>query len=311
MSTQQSKPRIADDSTGVTRELLREALARAVVQLLQNDAVLRNGANDDALHDARVAVRRLRADLRSFLPLLERDWACALRERLRWLGDRFGRARDADILVARLEQAAEALPEAERPAAAEVIAPFRAARDAAYAEVRATLDDERYLPLLHDVLDAATEPRFANGDAPAPPIAAMLADAWRAQRKAVRRRSRPASDEELHAIRIKTKRVRYAAEALAPLGGRRLRRLARAAERLQDILGAHHDAVVARDRLRQGSFSGETAFVAGELAALQERAAREACAAWRDAWRVEKKRWRRVRTTAPRGNEDFGGKRHG
>ena len=53
------------------------------------------------------------------------------------------------------------------------------------------------------------------------------------------------SDDELHQIRIRTKRARYAAEAAAPIVGKPARAFAHAAAGLQDVLGDLNDAVVA------------------------------------------------------------------
>ncbi|XTR52430.1 CHAD domain-containing protein [Pseudarthrobacter sp. So.54] len=61
----------------------------------------------------------------------------------------------------------------------------------------------------------------------------------------------PALDLELHEVRKRAKRLRYAAEASAPVFGKRATAQARAAEEIQEILGEHHDSVVTRDLLRQ------------------------------------------------------------
>jgi CHAD domain-containing protein len=277
--------------------LARAALARSVEKLLRNDAKLRIGPDVDAVHDARVAVRRLRSDLRSFLPLFVTEWACGLRERLRWLADGLGNARDADVLLERLERAVARLPESDRRTAEKTCAPLRAAREEAYASVRAMLRDERYVPLLQEVVNAAKAPPLvARASDPASDVVLdVVADAWKAARKAVRRAGAPPSDAELHRIRIKTKRVRYVAEAVAPIAGRGAAQLAEAAEALQTLLGDQHDAVVARGRLRELARGNDAdVFVAGELAGLEYMEACEGRARWRDAWRRVRKRWKRL-----------------
>jgi CHAD domain-containing protein len=78
-------------------------------------------------------------------------------------------------------------------------------------------------------------------------------------------------------LRIKVKRVRYATELASGPKGKKKRRVIGAATRMQDILGAHQDAVVTEDRLREVAHSlDETgiAFVAGRLAE-RESAERE------------------------------------
>ena len=103
--------------------------------------------------------------------------------------------------------------------------------------------------------------------------------------------SRPPSDRELHGIRIAAKRVRYAAEAVEPVAGRPVRLLARRVEGVQTILGEQHDTVVACRALRE--LTGENAFFAGELAALEVLAGVKARARWRAAWRTAKRAHRR------------------
>jgi len=279
-------------------DVARAAFAASVERLVRRDAVLRLQADEEAVHQARVAVRRMRSDLRTFMVVLDAAWACDLRERMRWLQDGFSTARDADVLLAHLRRRSELLPDADRRAAEAVFAPFRAARDRAYEHLGTMLREPRYAALLQDMVDAAKRPPFnAAADEPAcDAIAAIVGDAWSALRKRVRARTRPPADRELHRIRIAAKRVRYGAEAVAPIAGERARALAHCAEAMQTILGDQHDAVEARERLHELAPDGEHAFVAGELAALAHRAACKGRAAWRTAWREAKRAHRRLRT---------------
>ena len=51
------------------------------------------------VHQARVAARRLRSDLKTFSLLLEPGWVGRVRDELRWVGDALGAVRDTDVLV--------------------------------------------------------------------------------------------------------------------------------------------------------------------------------------------------------------------
>ncbi|HEY4236976.1 MAG TPA: CHAD domain-containing protein, partial [Gaiellaceae bacterium] len=84
-------------------------------------------------------------------------------------------------------------------------------------------------------------------------------------------------DEQLHAVRKKGKRARYAAE----LAGQE--KLVKRARKLQDVLGDHQDAVVAA-----GS-TPELALVAGRLVEREEERRLEARAAWPKAWQKFRK----------------------
>jgi CHAD domain-containing protein len=92
-------------------------------------------------------------------------------------------------------------------------------------------------------------------------------------------------DEELHALRIRAKRVRYAAEAVAPVMGPRASRFAAAVTALQTVLGEHQDAVIAASWLHDHGPSTGQPFAAGQLWALEREAAEEARRQWPAAWK--------------------------
>src|SRR5205807_5494906 len=99
--------------------VVRNALAAAVTLILRHDPLVRLGGDPEYVHQARVGTRRLRSHLRTFRPLLDREWAAGLRAELSWLDDELGRARDAEVLLDRLRSLAGHLPdEDQRPAAA-------------------------------------------------------------------------------------------------------------------------------------------------------------------------------------------------
>jgi CHAD domain-containing protein len=279
--------------------LVQAALTASADELLRCDAPLRQGEYAEAVHDARVAVRRLRSDLRALVPALDAAWASALREKMRWLGDELGAARDAGVLLERLERDLKELREGDAAPARAALEPWAAARDAAYARVGELVREPRYVALLDEIVAAARAPLPGEraGDDACELAAAVMRDAWKSLRKAVRRRSRPATDLELHRIRIKAKRVRYTAEAVVPAIGKRARTFARKVEALQTVLGEQHDAVVVHERLQQAAGSGEHAFVTGELAALEREAALRARRRWRKAWRAAARRKHRFWTT--------------
>ena len=79
------------------------------MKLMSNDPVVRLGEDPEGVHRARVAARRLRSDLLMFRPLLDRDWADALREEIGWLGRLLGPIRDAEVLGARIQQRVAAM----------------------------------------------------------------------------------------------------------------------------------------------------------------------------------------------------------
>jgi CHAD domain-containing protein len=122
----------------------------------------------------------------------------------------------------------------------------------------------------------------------------VMTSVWKALARRARAADTSPTDEALHAFRIRTKRARYAAEALEPYVGKRATRFARSAGRLQDVLGRHQDAVVAIEKLSEvAARDPDLAFTAGWIAARRARVHAGMRAAWHHAWRSLAKKERR------------------
>lgn len=281
-------PQLASGATA--GDVVRRAIAASVVRLIQHDPVVRLDADPEGVHQARVATRRLRSDLLTFRPLLDQAWAAPLRNELGWLAERLGEVRDGDVLLDRMRRRAGQFPEPSSRGAARVLAALEESRDKAYSELLATLRDERYVALLDRLVSAANAPALLlEADLPAPAILPdLVRGPWDSLARRVKKLGDPPTDAELHDIRIRTKRVRYAAEAIAPLVGRQARVFARAAAALQEELGDLNDAVVAELWLQswaRGSRSMPGVFAAGELAGLERASAGQHRSRWRNAWK--------------------------
>ena len=149
----------ADATAG---DVVRRAIALSVIRLILHDPVVRLDADTEGVHQARVATRRLRSDLRTFRPLLDREWSQALREELGWIARILGEARDGDVLRERLTGRIGELQDTERESAEAVLATLARARDEAHADLLATLRTGRYVDLLDRLVDAANTPALAE-----------------------------------------------------------------------------------------------------------------------------------------------------
>jgi CHAD domain-containing protein len=270
--------------------VVRRAIATAVARLLAHDPGARVGKDPEAVHQARVATRRLRSDLRTFHALVDERWSNELRDELRWLGDVLGGVRDTDVLIERLEHNVPALPEVDRSAAELVIDRLRRDREAAREQLLRALRSDRYDTLLNRLVLASQRPRLLlridDGD-DAELMRAAVRRPWERLRDAVEALPPDPPDSSLHDIRIRAKRARYAAEAVAPAFGKPARAFARAVVDVQDVLGEHQDAVIAGEWLRRAaaqSDNGHEGFAAGELAALEREAAQTSRDAWPATW---------------------------
>src|SRR5262249_36516092 len=126
-------------------------LAELQREVLRADAGLRLRDDPDDGHDLRVATRRLRALLRTARPLFDRDWAEHARAELDALATALGAVRDLDVLIARLERDAARLDEGDSIAVSALPAMLRTRREAAFAELRSTLESDRYFALLAEL----------------------------------------------------------------------------------------------------------------------------------------------------------------
>jgi CHAD domain-containing protein len=229
----------------------------------------------------RVAVRRLRALLRAGGKLVAAD-ADELDARLKELGRALGEVRDLDVLIERLEGEAAELGEGDAERARPLLAVLRRERSRNRRRLLAYLRSGEYLELLDDTARTIEElepsgSQVSLGD---------LADkAFKKTRKAVHDLPEEPADAELHAVRKKGKRARYAAE----LAGRK--KFVERAKKLQDVLGEHQDAVVAAGRLRElaAGAQPERALAAGRLVERESVRRAEARDAWPKAWKKLRK----------------------
>ncbi|HEX5949499.1 MAG TPA: CYTH and CHAD domain-containing protein [Actinomycetota bacterium] len=278
-------------------EVVRGAIATSVVRLLHHDAGVRMGGDLEDVHQARVATRRLRSDLRTFRDVLDPEWDAGLREELGWLGAELGTVRDLDVQLERLAGLVARLPDEDRTVGERLVSERARRRDEARAHLLGAMRSERYLALLDRLVEDAREPAVLPDAAPAPAemmLATVMERPWKHLKAAMDGLGPGSPDTDLHLARIRTKRVRYAAEAVAPVFGKGARAFAREAAALQEVLGEHQDAVVGAAWLRAAAQGGaRRAFVAGQLATLERQAAAAARARWPDAWkRLTRKRLR-------------------
>lgn len=283
------------------RDVVQAAIAASVRRLLAHDPGVRLGDDPEHVHQARVATRRLRSDLRTFRPLLVPSWDEALREELRWLGRELGAVRDTEVLLGLLRANAAELADPDARVADRLLGRLVQRWERQRFELLAALRSTRYAELLDRLVEAARAPALVpEADAPAAEVLPALARTpWRHLRRAVKELPENPPDARLHEVRIRAKRCRYAAEAIVPAVGRPAQEFGKAVAGLQDVLGDHQDAVVASAWLRETAAATDDAderFVAGMLAGRMRGIELETRAAWPDAWRrVRRKRLRKPR----------------
>ncbi|HEX6548441.1 MAG TPA: CYTH and CHAD domain-containing protein [Candidatus Dormibacteraeota bacterium] len=271
-------------------EVLRAAIAGAAESLLAQDAALRLGDDPDAIRKVRVACRRLRSRIQAFSSLLDEEWTESITNELSWLADQLSAVRDLDVRAGRVRRLAEGLEGDQRPGLglAELAA---SGAGEARKQLGQALDSERYLGLLQTVAEAATAPPVtgAHGALARDLLPKLAVPPWRKLRRAAGNLGPSPGGDELHRVRIRCKRARYAAEAVAqviPEAGE----LATALDRVQTALGEHHDSATAQAWLREHAGSGRRAFAAGRMYELEAAAAAAAVKEFREAWQTANRR---------------------
>jgi CHAD domain-containing protein len=256
-------------------EAIESALAASVTRLLRYDPGVRLGEDPEDLHQMRVATRRMRSDLRTFRDLVEHEWAAGLRDELKWLADALGHVRDADVLLERLQERCVELPPQDAKHGGAIIQRLHRERDAHRAALVEILDSDRYGDLVEALVVDAQHPHLATDGLQRAQavLPGVVSRPWKHLEQAMAALGKHPVDEQLHEVRIRAKRARYAAEAATPVCGKPAKRMGSALAEAQGILGDLQDAVVAEDWLRTAGSRGPAvqALVAGELIAAERR----------------------------------------
>jgi CHAD domain-containing protein len=283
---------VGPDST--IGDVVQSAIANALGRIVTHDPGVRMGDDPEDVHQARVGTRRGRSDLRTFRPLLDRDWVAGLRDEAGWYAGLLGEVRDTEVLMERLEHQAQDLPKEDAASVKPIVARLAKEREAARKRLLEGMDSPRYIALLDRLSEAAVLPQFASGDggaSPARPAAdalpALVRRPWKRLARAVKELPDVPADEQLHAVRILAKHTRYAAEAAAGVIGKPATLFAKQIAAVQTVLGDHQDACVTEDWLRRAAPKTRTtreAMVIGQLIGLQRAEAHAKRAIWPDVW---------------------------
>lgn len=278
---------------------VRAALTDAVARVIRHDAGMRLG-DAESVHQARVGLRTTRSHLRTFAPLIDQRWSNGLVDELRDLARVLGRVRDLDVLLERLAADANDLKPMIDPLFGDLVRRRKRAQTALLERLR----DERYAAVLERLVAAAAAPRLVKlaaqpaGDVLPP----LFGAAWKSLAKRADAIELTSPVADFHEVRIRAKRARYAAAAIAPAldvrGRDGAKGMAKELAGLQTLLGNHQDAAIARDEILAGAArrdgDGPFNLAAGVLLERQAMAAKADRAAFPDLWhRVRRPRHRR------------------
>ena len=266
-------------------------LAEAAPALLLNkaeplfslEASARGGADMDAVHDMRVASRRLRETMRLLAPLYPGTEFADWYRRVRRVTGALGPVRDSDVFIDDFSKLAAKLGEGGRRTVAFLVGYRMGVREHELIVLNKKLAS---LDLTKSRRELRKLARSVSGSSQAKRTLADFAHAAVAERSGVVFGALPAALREenmlqQHALRIDFKRLRYAVEVFAPVYGDDFDELHDTLTAFQDTLGDMHDLHLFLDMLREpdrikaAARAGVSADDIAEVSALLEKRAKE------------------------------------
>ena len=295
-----------------TRDAFKIISLACLKQVIDNEPAVIKG-NPEGVHQMRVGLRRLRASVSLFSVIVRDPQTAALKAELKWLAGELGPARELDVLVQRVVAPVRRQRRRWRgmPSLSHEIAERR---EVALKRAQDAVQSSRFRSLTLDLAAWLETGQWRSpqddlvrdrGDLPIAGYAAeQLAQRWRK----VRKKGKALSELDAasrHKLRIRAKKLRYAAEFFASLflnkrAVRRRKQFLSALERLQDGLGdlndiAVHEKHIAAMSVHHHRSNPSRAFAAGLLTGREdariETAVRAANEAYSDLAKI-KRFWR-------------------
>jgi inorganic triphosphatase YgiF len=238
-----------------TEEAFSAIVNNCLDQLRANEEAVLTIEDDEAIHQFRVALRRLRAIVSAYRDLVDDDVHAMISIDLRWLQRQFGPARDLDVLIAETLKPIHNRLRAQ-PAFDLLLETAEHARAEARRSAHLAIENPRYVVMLIQLYRRlhSGDWRRASGRARlGAPIADFARPLLQSRHKRLMRlgtRYQVLPEPELHRLRILAKKMRYAAEAFHSLyKPKPVKKYVSSLAAIQDSLGSLNDAFVSRQIL--------------------------------------------------------------
>ena len=245
----------ADDSSAIdcsaadAMQWSAEVLRMRFAEILNFRAAALGSDDIEAVHDMRVATRRLRSAIRDFAPLTGKKSFRPLKEDLMDIADTLGDARDQDVAIAALEKLQTKADDAViKKGIGKLIEERRGVREKAQTVLTQTLTDDNLNKI--EIQFAAAIDKALEKKAAAETVTVSAAG-----RAVILARLKefcglsaalyaPFGISRLHRLRISAKRLRYAIELFVVCWQEQIAPFAREIAEMQTFLGELHDADV-------------------------------------------------------------------
>lgn len=245
-----------------------QILGRGVLaQICRQAELLREDVSVEAVHQLRVAARRLRSLIVTFAPVIKGAETDRLKAELRWLAKACDQARELDVFAAEVEQ----LEPASSIGVADLTGALDKARNMARGKAVMAVSGPRFRRLAIDLCAWLELAAWMEKSSPsAAGFAARALDKRRERLVKGGRGLEDMDDAARHKVRIEAKKLRYAAEGFADLfPDKATARFISRLKALQDDLGALNDLAVAEPLVGSLDLPADAAFAAGELVGLR------------------------------------------
>ena len=230
-----------------------EALRQRAPVVAQHIAGVRQAEDIEAVHQMRVATRRLRAAFALFADCLPEREARRWQKEIRRITKALGAARDTDVQFEWLKSYLITLTDpVQLPGVNRLLLRLHQQRQRQQADVLKALDRLEAGRTLDDLNEAlrlrVVQARLDQIDARSPGVYAAAAEAITRRLEEFLAYDvfvyKPAHKAELHAMRIAAKHLRYTLEIFAELYADELKKPIKTVKEIQELLGMLHDCDV-------------------------------------------------------------------
>ncbi len=235
------------DGKALAIDSLKQIVLACLVQLQGNQDMVLHGHDIEGVHQMRVALRRLRAALKIFSQILDKQNTEKIYDDLIWITNTLGNARDLDVFTTQtLPPVMAQMP--NQPSLALLAKRAQQARKSTYANIREAITSQRYQHLLLTLASWVENQDLQNKKnikLTLAEVAEPMLNKRYAQLQKSSNKIKKASPEERHRTRIAAKKLRYLAEFFASLyPTKKTRPFIKSLSELQDQLGMMNDISV-------------------------------------------------------------------
>jgi len=239
-------------NSGMRSDETAKIILRYLLQIIKiNEINIKKDLDTEFLHDFRVAVRRTRSALGQIKSIFPQETTSRFKKDLAFVGKSTNLLRDLDVCLLKENTYKEALPIILRGDIAPLFEHLKKMRLNALQEVITQLESKKYLQIMQNWESFINEPQVDSPVASKAKIPIIdlaqkrIFKQYRGIVKAGNRIIENMEDEQLHALRIKCKKLRYLMEFFSSLFPRKkIRNLIKQLKKLQNNLGSLNDMYV-------------------------------------------------------------------